>query len=352
MRSRYDYTMTYFHNKLDPNSRCAILDRVYASYSIRSGLSHTFYPANLCLSDHIPVGIILPSDLLLPKKEKVMLSSIILSNSEEVRDIFDKFLSMDSFSWFEMPIDLFRQLVNFCSKKDKERFSKIMNLREKSEQLRGNKFLLQKASLVEEIRLLSRGIVSDLKQKAACFFDKDRELPTKWFSKLVSWRTTSKFISSLESNGQIITDQKEIRDLVFSHFKSMFTKNPEVSQKSFSDFMKDIPEITTLSRDQNDYLSAQFTSMEVFYYLKSMRNAKAPDCYGVIVECFKVLECHQLESLVDFFNGILLGENFSNEYSRISIVPIPKGNLQSIKSIGDIRPIFILTPFLKSLLEF
>ena len=184
--------------------------------------------------------------------------------------------------------------------------------------------------------------------RSKAFYSLNAEKPTRFFCNLEKYNGAQKFIGKLhDSNGKLHTNQRDVENLMFNYYKTLYKKDTDLSDMSIEDYLG--PEhinIKKISEQQKNTCEGLLTLDEVGSYLKKIRNNKSPGSTGFTGEFYKFF-------WPDFKYRLLNSMNYSYEKDilpqsqRLGVTTlIPKGDLDK-SYLSSWRPITLLNTYYK-----
>jgi len=170
------------------------------------------------------------------------------------------------------------KLISDISKLQKE----IANSSDQ-EQIEQHKHSLveKEKSLNEIIDTRIKGILIRAKAEQIEFDGKN----SKYFANLEKKKSEQKLISKLNVNGNMLTNQSDIRQAQYNFYKSLYDE--KLTQESNINFFND--NINKLNNDEKNICEGMLTDYECGIALKEMNNSKSHGSDGITTEFYKTV---------------------------------------------------------------
>ena len=166
------------------------------------------------------------------------------------------------------------------------------------------------------------------------------EAPTRYFCSLEKRQYTQKYISCLEVEGSLISEQEEIMQALGKHFSDIYKSKPRM--KKLQDIKHLLGENTkSLSNVERDGIEGKVMLSEASEAVKGLHNDKSPGPDGFTANFYKAFWPEIGYLLVRSFNFAFETGSLSVSQKQGLITLIPKPG-KSKEKIDNWRPISLL----------
>jgi len=173
----------------------------------------------------------------------------------------------------------------------------------------------------------------------------DGERPTNYFCSLENRNFINKIIPKLETNGVVVTKQRDILDEVKKFYNNLYSERKDIQNIDLNTLIQHT-NINKLNQSESESLEGLITYEETYQTLKNMKNNKSPGSDGFTVEFFKCFWKQLGHFIIRAINcGYEKGELSVTQKEGI-IICIPKGD-KPRQFIKNWRPITLLNTIYK-----
>ena len=172
------------------------------------------------------------------------------------------------------------------------------------------------------------------------------EKPTKYFLNLESRNFLNKTIKRVETDGKLITEQKEVLNEIKKFYEKLYkNKEQDIHDVDLNKKLGHLP-IPKLNRERSIFLDNPFTETEILSVLKCMKNNKSPGSDGFSVEFFKFFWQDLKKYILNAINSIFEKKCLPISQRLGIITCLPKGD-KPRQHLKNWRPITLLNVLYK-----
>eukprot|EP00253_Pinus_taeda_P010247 PITA_10247 len=170
-----------------------------------------------------------------------------------------------------------------------------------------------------ELYRQNRAEEEDQRQKSRCLWLKAGDKNTSFFHNNIKLRRAGNQIDEIEVEGKELSDQEEIKEATYNHFKSLLSIAPQ--QMDNLDFLSAVE--SKISDSQNKELDQDITEEEIRAATFSMQQDKAPGPDGFTVAFdqnhWETIKKNFVWMVKNVFQNHKMGENTKS--SHIALIP-------------------------------
>jgi exonuclease III len=241
--------------------------------------------------------------------------------------------------------------VPYCvtKKREKNRFKKeiaekLEILQKECDKSRNNEDIQTLHNLKKELEEIEKQEANAIIFRSKARWIEDGEKNTNYFMSLEKRNYENKLITTLNINGTITKDQKDISNAQHSYYKNLYSEKLNSTDQDYKSNLEKFLECDTIpkiSQPQKEDCEKDFTENEILCALKELHNKKTPGSDGLPPEFYKFFWIDIKDSLLDSINYAMKNNELSIEQKRGIITLIPKKNKDRL-FLKNWRPISLL----------
>jgi exonuclease III len=189
-----------------------------------------------------------------------------------------------------------------------------------------------------EMENINKETLAGIIFRSKCEWAEYGEKNSKYFLNLEKYNFENKHITSLDVNGKIVTEEKEVLENIRKYYENLYRGNI-INQTKLEKVLTRSPR---LSEEQKKLTQGLITYQECLKALKSLANGKCPGTDGITTDFYKFF-WNDINGLVlDSINYAFMKGEMSQDQRQGIITLSPKKN-KLRKFLKNWRPITLLT---------
>jgi hypothetical protein len=141
------------------------------------------------------------------------------------------------------------------------------------------------------------------------------------------------------SHGDITTEMEEIKKLIRSYYKSLYSKKLEILDETHG--FLDRYHIPKLNQEQVNYLNRPISHKEIEEVIKNLPTKKSPGPDRFSAEFYQTFKEDLLPIFLKLFNKIKREGTLPNSFYEVTISLIPKSHKDPTKN-ENLKPIWLM----------
>ena len=194
-------------------------------------------------------------------------------------------------------------------------------------------------TLQNDLEALRQRKIRAIVMRSKVQYYEEGEKPTKFFCNIEKRNSSSKSVSKLNVNGQLIYNQKDILREMRSFYNDLYSS--KCLSSTDANFFLDRKNITKLSENDQNKCEGLITEAEAKEVLKNMKNGKVPGSDGFPAEFYKFFWNDLGKFLIDSLNEAFTKSKLSITQRLGILTCLPKGE-KSQEFMKNLRPITLL----------
>jgi len=182
-----------------------------------------------------------------------------------------------------------------------------------------NEDIIHENEMYRELYRQNRAEEEEQRQKSRCLWLRAGDKNTSFFHNNIKLRCAGNQIDKIEAEGHEYSDQDEIKEAAFNHFKSLLAAAPQ--QSDSSDFLSAVE--NKISDPQNRDLDQEVTEEEIREAAFSMQQDKAPGPDGFTVAFYRnhwdTIKKDFVRMVKNVFKNHKMGDNTKS--SHLALIP-------------------------------
>jgi hypothetical protein len=280
------------------------------------------------------------NDLLTDKTYVDLIKALLLEEIELNNHYEDK-----GFLWDYLKMRIRSETMLYSGKIHKKKRDDLKRLAGESEKL-DNEYMetptddiyLQLTSIKREIEENNKEKLSGSIFRSKCDWAEQGEKNSKYFLNLEKYNYANKCISSLNCNGTMVTNEKEVLKEIKTFYEKLYSSNT-IDQDQLNKTLVHIPKLTA---SQKSLTKGVVTYEECLKALKSLSNGKTPGMDGITADFYKFFWIDIGQVVLNSINHAFQKNEMSRD-QRMGIISLSpkKGKVRSF--LKNWRPITLLT---------
>jgi exonuclease III len=174
--------------------------------------------------------------------------------------------------------------------------------------------------------------------RSKCDWAEYGEKNSKYFLNLEKYNFENKHITSLNANGKITSDEREVLESIRSYYAKLYSCT-KINHDKLETILTDIPH---LSEGQKTLTKGIITYQECLKALKSLSNGKTPGADGITTDFYKFFWNDISNLVLESINYAFIKDEMSQDQKHGIITLSPKKN-KLRQFLKNWRPITLLT---------